>query len=69
VKVLPPTIFNDLTPFALAVWAQGDGCKHNKGFNLNTQSFTLQQVVILINVLYIKYGLDCTIHYDRNCLE
>jgi hypothetical protein len=47
------------------MWAQGDGCKHNKGFNLNTQGFTLQQVILLINVLSIKYGIDCTMDYDR----
>jgi len=45
-------LFSNLTPIALAVRAQGDGCKHNNGFNLNTQSLTLQQVVILLNVLY-----------------
>jgi len=58
-------IFEDLNPVALAVWAQGDLNKHNKGFRNNTQSFTLQQVVILLNVLIIKYGLDSTVFYDR----
>jgi F-type H+-transporting ATPase subunit a len=65
IKVLPPTIFDDLTPVALAMWAQGDGTKRNNGFTFNTQSFTLQQVVFLLNILYIKFGLDCTIYYDR----
>jgi len=65
-KVIASTILEDLTPVALAVWAQGDGSKQNSGFVLNTQSFTLQQVVLLINVLIIKYRLDCTIYYDRN---
>jgi len=66
VKLLPLTIFEDLTPVALAVWAQGDGSKHNSGFAFCTHCFTLQQVVVLINVLIIKYGLDCTIHYDKS---
>jgi hypothetical protein len=33
VKVIPSTLFEDLTPVALAVWAQGDGAKHNKVSN------------------------------------
>jgi F-type H+-transporting ATPase subunit a len=65
VKIVPPTIFEDLTPIALAVWAQGDGCKHNNGFNFNTQSFTLKETVLLLNILNIKYGLNCTIYFDR----
>jgi len=56
VKVIPSTIFDDLTPVALAMWAQGDGSKLNKGFLFCTHSFTIQQVVILINVLIVKYG-------------
>ena len=49
VKVLPSNIFEDLTPIALAVWAQADGSRHTSGFLLHTQSFTIQQVVLLIN--------------------
>jgi hypothetical protein len=60
-----PTIFEDLTPVALAVWAMCDGGKHNNGFTFNTQSFTLQQAVLLLNILHIKYGLDCRIYFDR----
>jgi hypothetical protein len=47
------------------MWAQGDGSKLNKGFIFCTHSFTIQQVVILINVLIVKYGLDFTIYYDK----
>lgn len=65
IKVIPGSIFEDLTPVALALWAQGDGTKRNRGFTFNTQSFTLQQAVLLLNVLNIKFGLDCTIYYDR----
>jgi hypothetical protein len=44
---------------------EGDGHKNKSGFVLNTQSFTLEQAVLLLNVLNIKYGLDCTVRYDR----
>jgi hypothetical protein len=65
IKVIPANIFEDLTPVALAMWAQGDGGKRNRGFTFHTQGFTLQQAVLLLNVLQIKFGLDCTIYYDR----
>lgn len=55
IKVLPPTIFDDLTPVALAVWAQGDGSKHTNGFTFSTHSFTLQQVVLLLR--YSKHKI------------
>lgn len=42
-----------------------DGTKRNKGLTFNTQSFTLQQAVLLLNILSVKFGLDCTIYFDR----
>lgn len=58
-------VYIGLLPVALAVWAQADGSKHNSGFTLCTNSFTLQQAVLLLNILKIRYGLDCTIYYDK----
>jgi hypothetical protein len=42
----------------------GDG-NFNSGVRLQTDSFTVQEVVFLINVLIIKLNLECTIHYHR----
>jgi hypothetical protein len=36
------------------------------GLYLHTQSFTIQECVFIINVLYIKFRLDTTIHMQRN---
>jgi hypothetical protein len=39
----------------------GDGAIKNKGLVLCTDSFTLQEVIKLRNVLDIKYDIDSTI--------
>ena len=39
----------------------GDGAILNKGLVLCTDSYTLQEVVTLVNVLKIKYDINCTI--------
>jgi hypothetical protein len=44
----------------------GDGAKRNKGIVLCTDSFTLSEVILLMNILKIKFDLDCTIHIDGN---
>lgn len=39
----------------------GDGSAVNKGLVLCTDSFSLEQTTLLLNVLVIKYKLDCTL--------
>jgi hypothetical protein len=43
----------------------GNGAKRNKGIILCTDYFTLKEVVILMNILLIKYNINSTIHYDN----
>ena len=67
VKVLPKQeLYELLTLPALAHWISGDGSFHYKGLNLNTQSFTIPEVVFLINVLIIKYECICSLHIQKN---
>jgi hypothetical protein len=40
----------------------GDGSRKNKGLLLCTDSFTVQEVVLLMNILIIRYNLKCTLH-------
>lgn len=60
-KVIPKDIYELLTPVALSIWIMGDGEQQPSGMNLCTDSFSIEEVVILINVLIIKYNLNCTI--------
>jgi len=63
-KVVPQNIGELLTPLGLCYLISDDG-----GFNkvygsliLSTQSFSLVEVNLLINVLNSKWNLDCTIN-------
>jgi len=60
VKIVPNDIYDYLTPVALAHWIMGDGSYHPAGLHLCTDSFSNQDVARLINVLILKYGLNCT---------
>lgn len=65
-KVIPQDIYNLLTPIALAHMIMGDGSAVSKGLRISTDDFTAIDVVRLINVLIIKYRLDCTLHITNN---
>lgn len=63
VKVIPVNqIYELLTPVALAFWIIGDGATNPFGLRLCTDSFSVQDVVRLINVLIIRYNLKCSLH-------
>ena len=66
VKVIPLNIYELLTPIALAHWIMGDGATKRHGLILCTDSYTISEVVRLMNVLMIKYGLDCTFHFNNS---
>nr|QID02764.1 LAGLIDADG endonuclease [Orbilia oligospora]QID02832.1 hypothetical protein [Orbilia oligospora]QID02874.1 hypothetical protein [Orbilia oligospora] len=61
IKIVPSNIYELLTPVALAHWIMGDGSAVNKGLVLCTDYFSLEQTTLLLNVLVIKYKLDCTL--------
>lgn len=61
-KVIPLYIYDYLTPAALAYWIMCDGSKYGDyGLQLCTDSYKLKEVVLLLNVLVIKYGFKCSI--------
>nr|QVG61587.1 hypothetical protein [Rhizoctonia sp.] len=63
-KIVPLNIGELLTPLALAYWICDDGsfCKTNRAIIIATNSFSLEEVNSLINVLKTKYNLKCTIN-------
>ena len=65
VKVVPQDIYNLLTPVALAHLIMGDGSAERHGLILCTDSYTVSDVIKLINVLFIRYQLDCTLRFHR----
>lgn len=66
IKCVKPELFEYLDYIALAHWIQGDGAKKNKGITLCTDNFTIQEVVLLMNILLIKFDIKSTIHKEKN---
>lgn len=64
-KVIKEELFFYFTPVSLAYWIMCDGVSTQYGLLLCTDCFTVKEVVILMNILIIKYDLDCTIHYNK----
>jgi hypothetical protein len=66
IKSITPDLFHYLDYIALAHWIQGDGAKRNKGgIVLCTDSFSVKEVILLINILLIKFNIKSTIHVDN----
>ena len=65
IKIIPENIYNLLTPVALAHLIMGDGNAREHGLILCTNSYSVQDVVRLMNVLMIRYRLESTIHLKR----
>jgi hypothetical protein len=62
IKIIPHNIYDLLTPVAIAHWIMGDGSAVGYGLRIGTDSYSVIECVQLINVLMIKYRIDCTIH-------
>jgi len=65
VKVIPENIYDLLSPIALAHLIMGDGSVSKHGIILCTNCYTLSDVILLMNVLMIRYRLECTLWSDR----
>lgn len=63
VKVIPKDIYNLLTPVALAHLIMGDGSAQQYSLRICTDAYSVPDVVRLMNVLMIRYGLDCTLRF------
>jgi heme/copper-type cytochrome/quinol oxidase subunit 1 len=64
-KVVPLNLYDLLTYEGLPHWISCDGSNGKGGIYLQTQSFTLKEVVFIVNILIIKFDLNCSIHYQR----
>ena len=62
-KIIPLNIYDLLTPAALAHLIMGDGTAKDHGLILCTDPYTIQDIVRLINVLIVRYRLECNLRY------
>lgn len=67
--MIPQNIYDLLTPVALAHFIMGDGTATRHGLILCTNSYSIEDVVKLMNVLIIRYRLDCTIRLKKQKLR
>lgn len=65
-KIVPTDIYNLLTPVALAHMIMGDGSSREFGLEICTDSYSVIDIIRLMNVLIIRYNLECTIHYHTS---
>lgn len=62
---MPKDIYNMITIQGFAHWICGDGTHSRGGIVLQTQSFSVQDVVLLINVLIIKFHCKCRMDFQE----
>jgi hypothetical protein len=61
-KIVPANITDLLTPLSLAYWICDDGkYVDSGGLRFGTNSYSIQDVTRLMDILVTRYGLICTI--------
>lgn len=65
-KLIPINIYELLTPRALAFWAMDDGSRHGDGLHISAYAFSEKDIDKLMYTLQDKFGLKCSIHYNRD---
>ena len=65
-KVVPiDTLYDELDELGLAAWIMDDGAADGRQLRINTQSFSFEEVRLLIDFLYARFGLQGTINLDK----
>ena len=65
-KIIKVELFDYLDYISIAYWIMGDGAKKNKGITLCTDSFSFKEVVLLMNILKIKFDINSTMHLEKS---
>ena len=56
-KSISLELYHHFNEIVFAHWIMGDGAKRNKGITLCTDNFSFKDVVILMNILLLKYDI------------
>lgn len=65
-RYIQPELFDYLDYISLAHWIMGDGAKHNRGLILCTDGFTIKEVILLMNIMKIKFDINPTMYQFKN---
>lgn len=66
IKTIKPELYDYINYISLAHWIMGDGSKRNKGITLCTDCFSLKEIILLMNMLYIKFNINTSIHKEKD---
>jgi recombination protein RecA len=67
VKGVPADLMGrEMTAFGLAVWFMDDGTADRNQVRINTQSFSYEENLMLVEFLHAKFGLAVTINKDKD---
>lgn len=64
-KIVPRDIARELSPLSVAVWFMDDGAADHSGASLQTHSFELEEVELLVEGLRMKFDLAVNPRRDR----
>ncbi len=67
IKIVPKQLVLD--PLSLAVWFMDDGTRIRSALYLNTQQFSLEEQVVLQNILLKTFGLESHLNKDKEYLR
>ena len=66
IKVLPKEfLLDNFDAFALAIWIMDDGAKDKNQLRINTQCFSFNENIWLMNFLQAKFGIRTSINIDK----
>lgn len=65
IKKISPELFHHFNAIVLAYWIMCDGLSAQYGLILCTDSYSIKDVVTLMNILMLKFNLKCNIHYNK----
>jgi hypothetical protein len=66
-KILPDNIYELLSLEALALWLMLAGnYRNSSSILISTPSYAIKEIVIILNVLIIKYSFECSIIIKKN---
>lgn len=63
VKTIKEELFHLLSSRSLAYWIMSDGVSNQYGLTICTDAFTIKEVILLINIIQIRYNLNCSLHF------